>query len=170
MSQMNRLVYFHGLLSNPDNPKVHWLKASYEAWAPAIHYEEPAIMHTLLEGARNFRPHGLIGSSMGGYTAYWIGKALGVDVLLFNPALPYRSQEPDGQGVPRHPETPIRSRWVIGEQDPIIDPQANQALARKEPGSTLDVIPGLGHRIPEELFKAQVRQFVAETQADHDSA
>lgn len=41
---------------------------------------------------------------------------------------------------------------IHGEADPLIPPEAGRDLARRIPGATLDLIPGMGHDLPQELL------------------
>ena len=63
-------------------------------------------------------PDLIIGSSMGGYVADIIGSRLGVDVLLFNPALHSREIDPGYEYYGNTYERTI----ILGTEDDIIDP------------------------------------------------
>ena len=81
---MKKIVYLHGLESSQGGKKVEFLSTQGMVYAPAMDYKTlnlDEFIDTL------GMPDLIIGSSMGGYAADIIGSHLGVDVLLFNPAL-----------------------------------------------------------------------------------
>ena len=67
-----------------------------------------------------FKPDIIIGSSMGGYTAFILGALYKVPVLAFNPALHSRSIEPNFPEFVKH-HYPEKFTIVIGEKDTVID-------------------------------------------------
>ena len=89
------LIYIHGFNSSPASFKAkqtaHWLSAN----APDISYTCPALsskpdlaieqLQSLIENTPG--PIGLIGSSMGGYYATWLGEKYGLKAVLINPAV-----------------------------------------------------------------------------------
>ena len=96
------LIYIHGFNSSPASLKAKqtadWLSVN----APNISYICPALsskpdlaieqLNTLIESAVASSPDpvGLIGSSMGGYYATWLGEKYGLKAVLVNPAVrPY---------------------------------------------------------------------------------
>ena len=79
---MKKILYLHGLESEPGGTKVSFLATKGTVYAPAMDYKTldlDEFIHTL------GMPDLIIGSSMGGYVADIIGSRLGSDVLLFNP-------------------------------------------------------------------------------------
>jgi predicted esterase YcpF (UPF0227 family) len=96
------LIYIHGFNSSPASLKAQqtadWLSVN----APDIPYICPALsskpdlaieqLNTLIESTIESTPDpvGLIGSSMGGYYATWLGEKYGLKAVLVNPAVrPY---------------------------------------------------------------------------------
>jgi hypothetical protein len=94
----------------------------------------------------------LIGSSMGGYFAYWMAKKLGVPVLLFNPALSSRTHMhivADEDGT-----LPSFATVVMGESDDVVSPIETQQWLKSH--AKFDeykiMMAPMTHRVPFELF------------------
>ena len=85
---MKKIVYLHGLESEPGGTKVSFLAEKGMVYAPNMNYETLDLNEFIFTLGM---PDLIIGSSMGGYVADIIGSQLGVDVLLFNPALHSRT-------------------------------------------------------------------------------
>ena len=81
-----------------------------------------------LNSIYDFKPDMLVGSSMGGYFAYHLGTHYKSNLLLLNPALPYRSFDP-----PILPDGSEKSRmWaLIGKNDDVVDPSLNKEILNK---------------------------------------
>lgn len=135
--------YLHGLESSQGGPKVEFLESvAKEVFAPSMEYSNPLLFQDLLELAiYSSKPDLIIGSSMGGYFADALGSHLGVEVLLFNPALHSRRFEPGGV---TYGENNYKRHIVVGELDNIIDPKLTKVLA--EISETFIVKEGMGHR------------------------
>lgn len=89
-------LYLHGLDSKPVASKTDLLlQRGYAVVAPMMHYrEERALYPRLLNLLRQYPVELLVGSSLGGYTAFWLSHQFKIPALLFNPALAFRSQDP----------------------------------------------------------------------------
>lgn len=101
----------------------------------------------------------LIGSSMGGYFAYYLGKKLNIPTLLFNPALPYRSFEP--KDVDKTGNYYPFNNIVIGINDDIIIPKDTvKWLKEYEYAKNYQIFyEEMGHRTPIDVFKKYVFKF-----------
>ena len=88
---MQKVMYLHGLESKPGGEKVEFLEKHFEVLAPECDYKNNEnIFFDLLSQAQDFQPDIIIGSSMGGYMAYYISQHLNRPIILFNPALAYQ--------------------------------------------------------------------------------
>ena len=96
------LIYIHGFNSSPASLKAKQTEAWLVENAPEIPFYCPALsslpdeaceqLQTLIESLQE--PIGLIGSSMGGYYATWLGEKYGLKSVLINPAVrPYEFME-----------------------------------------------------------------------------
>ena len=98
------------------------------------------------------KPDLIIGSSMGGYVADILGSHLGVDVLLFNPALHSRSVELDSDGE-IYGEKNYKRTIILGTEDDVINPKMTKNIRPKYDNSAkFEEIEGMGHRTPLNVF------------------
>lgn len=142
--------YLHGLESPAGGPKVEFLESiADKVFAPQMDYRNLNSFKSLLDIANKSNPPDLIiGSSMGGYFADALGSHLGVEVLLFNPALHSRPIEPIGV---TYGNTNWKRNFVIGTEDNIIDPKRTRVY--KDLAHSWTEVKGMGHRISIEVFK-----------------
>jgi len=91
-----KILYLHGLESGVGGPKVEYLEMlGHEVDAPDMCWDAGGNFISIADHIAyedNFDL--IIGSSMGGYFAYELGKHFDIPVLLLNPALHSRSIEP----------------------------------------------------------------------------
>ena len=143
---MKRIVYLHGLESEPGGTKVSFLATKGTVYAPAMDYKTldlDEFIHTL------GMPDLIIGSSMGGYVADIIGSRLGSDVLLFNPALHSREIDPEYE---YYNNGYIRT-IVLGTEDNVINPELTKKLWSIHGNEAeYDEVEGMGHRTPLDVF------------------
>ena len=144
---MKKIVYLHGLESEAGGPKVSFLAEKGMVYAPAMDYETLDLNEFILTLGM---PDLIIGSSMGGYVADIIGSQLGVDVLLFNPALHSRSI--DNFNVDYGSQYYKRT-IVLGTEDNVIDPETTKKLWSVYGNhAKYDEVEGMGHRTPLDVF------------------
>jgi len=143
---MKKIVYLHGLESEPGGTKVSFLATKGAVYAPAMDYKTldlDEFIYTL------GMPDLIIGSSMGGYVADIIGSRLGVDVLLFNPALHSREIDPRYEYYSNQYERTI----ILGTEDDVIDPERTKSLWSVHGNMAIhDEVEGMGHRTPLDVF------------------
>jgi len=143
---MKKIVYLHGLESEAGGPKVSFLAEKGMVYAPAMDYETldlDEFIYTL------GMPDLIIGSSMGGYVADIIGSRLGVDVLLFNPALHSREIDPEYE----YYGNTYKRTIVLGTEDNVINPEITKSLWSVHGNVAIhDEIEGMGHRTPLDVF------------------
>jgi len=143
---MKKIVYLHGLESESGGTKVSFLAEKGMVYAPKMDYETldlDEFIYTL------GMPDLIIGSSMGGCVADIIGSRLGVDVLLFNPALHNRSIPVNHE---YYGETYKRT-IVLGTEDDVIDPETTKKLWSVHGNNAeFDEVEGMGHRTPLDVF------------------
>ena len=145
---MKKIVYLHGLESEVGGPKVSFLAEKGTVYAPKMDYKTLDLNEFILSLGM---PDLIIGSSMGGYVADIIGSQLGVDVLLFNPALHSRSIDAN-YGVNYGTETYKRT-IILGTKDDIIDPEETKMLWPVGYNKAkFEEIEGMGHRTPLDVF------------------
>ena len=143
---MKKIVYLHGLESEAGGPKVSFLAEKGMVYAPNMDYVTLDLNEFILTLGM---PDLIIGSSMGGYVADIIGSQLGVDVLLFNPALHSRT-------IPVSHEyysNTYKRTIVLGTEDNVIDPEVTKKLWSVYGNhAEYDEVEGMGHRTPLDVF------------------
>ena len=143
---MKKIVYLHGLESEAGGTKVSFLATKGAVYAPAMDYKTldlDEFIYTL------GMPDLIIGSSMGGYVADIIGSRLGVDVLLFNPALHNREIDPEYE----YYSNGYKRTIVLGTEDNVIDPEVTKNLWSVHGNhAKYDEVEGMGHRTPLDVF------------------
>ena len=143
---MKKILYLHGLESSQGGSKVEFLASKGAVYAPSMNYESLNLHEFILTLGM---PDLIIGSSMGGYVADVIGSRLGVDVLLFNPALHSRT-------IPVNHEyynNPYKRTIVLGTLDKVIDPELTKKLWSVAGNvAKYEDIEGMGHRTPLGVF------------------
>ena len=145
---MKKIIYLHGLESEAGGPKVSFLAEKGMVYAPAMNYESLNLHEFILTLGM---PDLIIGSSMGGYVADVIGSRLGVDVLLFNPALHNRTVIKEFNED--YGSQPYKRTIVLGTEDHVINPEVTKSLWSVHDNVTIhDEIEGMGHRTPLDVF------------------
>ena len=149
-----RVAFFHGLESKPHSEKnIELVKHFGESnvYAPAMDYRDPNLFETVLKEIKERDIQLLIGSSMGGYFAYFLSTMTGIPTLLFNPAIIGRSFDP--YPLKRLGNLPAKHTVVLGINDDVIDPIESTAyFMNKGIGEFEYNKEDIGHRIPIEIF------------------
>ena len=149
---MKKIVYLHGLESGHGGYKVDFLATKGMVYAPEMNYESLNLHEFILTLGI---PDLIIGSSMGGYVADVIGSRLGVDVLLFNPALHSRDLNPKNRKIKNHDyfNNKYKRTIVLGTKDKVIDPELTKKLwSVYDNVATIDEVEGMEHRTPLDVF------------------
>jgi len=145
-----KILFLHGLESNNKSSKVKcMLELGHEVLAPALNYfDNKNLYQETLDKLMKFEPDMIVGSSMGGYFAYHLGTHYETNLLLLNPALPYRSFDP-----PILPDGSEKSRmWaLIGKNDDVVDPSLNKEILNG--AGAMITIGDHAHRTPVKVFE-----------------
>jgi len=145
---MKKIVYLHGLESEAGGTKVSFLAEKGMVYAPAMNYETLDLNEFIFTLGM---PDLIIGSSMGGYVADIIGSQLGVDVLLFNPALHNRTLIREFNED--YGSQPYKRTIVLGTEDNVINPELTKKLWSVKGNEAIhDEIECMGHRTPLDVF------------------
>lgn len=160
------ILFLHGLESKLSEPKRAILESYSKVIAPDIDYKSnPNVMQNLYDEYHNQDINAIIGSSMGGFTAYHLSNSLGLCALLYNPALPYRNgiEQIIPATLPNSNSAFIRI--VLGAQDDIIKAKDNlNFLAQNSNPQTdydITIKRGLAHQIPIDVFEQETKAFFA---------
>ena len=147
---MKKIVYLHGLESEAGGPKVSFLAEKGMVYAPNMDYVTLDLNEFILTLGM---PDLIIGSSMGGYVADIIGSQLGVDVLLFNPALSNHNRTVIKEFNVDYGSQKYKRTIVLGTEDNVIDPEVTKKLWSVYGNhAKYDEVEGMGHRTPLDVF------------------
>lgn len=162
-----KAMYIHGLHSEVNPRKVAILEeAGLEVIAPVIDYEAeqervyPRLKKLVVEEQVDV----LIGSSMGGFMAYWLARDLNQPALLYNPALHFETMKPfiPQLGSKNYPPLFVCS----GEKDNTVDPKLLRHYLRLEhaddPNLKILSASWLAHQIDLQTFKGMTAWFLDE--------
>jgi len=152
-----RVLYLHGLGSPSNGPKVEWLREEgHNVDSPDIDYADDRSYENIVKLTKNECYDVIIGSSMGGWFAWNLGKELGTPVLLLNPALHSRSVNPTIGSWVGEEQKFSKVFLAIGNDDIVINPvRTLQWLAENDKWNwnPNNIVEGkYGHRTPVETF------------------
>ncbi len=155
---MQRILYLHGLESKQGGAKVNYLASQHFVYAPALNYREPHCFEQLYNQISTHTFDIFIGSSMGGYFAFELSKVVPVkNVILLNPALPYRSIPMLIPTFTLLNQTP-HYHLHLGKNDPIINPQATIMFLEQQQIPHQVSWYDYGHRTPIETIIQAVQK------------
>jgi uncharacterized protein len=121
-----KTLYLHGYQSYPIPQKIEIMEyAGLEVIAPEIDFDAgETVYHFLKQIILEEDIEFLIGSSLGGFLAYWLAEELGLPCLLFNPAMNYSDTLMDY--IPEFEQRFCPARFVvIGAIDETVNPKEN---------------------------------------------
>jgi len=158
-----RILFLHGLESKPGCGKVQYLESQgHVVHSPKLDYHDDRSYENLCTLTSHGNYDVIIGSSMGGWFAWNLGKELGVPVLLLNPALHSRSIEPIiGKWIGEF-YTTSKVFLALGRLDDIID--GNKTIEWLDDNDHDDwehdiMIQEYGHRTPVDIFESIFKHF-----------
>lgn len=158
------LLYLHGLESKLNDEKRAILENYASVIAPDLDYKSnPNMIEFLYNTYKNQNLDVIIGSSLGGFTGYYLANLLGVPCMLYNPALPYRNGIE--QIIPSHlvMNHPSSIRIVLGSQDTVIKAIDNLFFLSQNITDKTDYAivleHDLAHQIPIDVFEEQSKLF-----------
>jgi hypothetical protein len=159
-----KILFLHGLESKLSDEKRAILATYGTVIAPDLDYKSnPDTIQNLYDEFKNQNINAIIGSSMGGFAAYYLANNLRICALLYNPALPYRNNVV--QNIPSDlpkKRSPLM-RIVLGGQDDEIKAKDNLAFLAQNFSElkecTIQIINELAHQIPVPIFEKQTEYF-----------
>lgn len=165
-----KTLYLHGLDSYlTDEKRIILEKYTTNLVAPLINYRQDRYtIQTLLERYKDEKIELVIGSSMGGLTAYYLSWFWQIPCLAFNPALPYRSTIQELPELPtsiNNEKNPRQAylRVILGRHDDVINPFDTLPILmsdmnEKEPLS-IHLRNDLAHQISFSIFDEELNYF-----------
>jgi predicted esterase YcpF (UPF0227 family) len=161
------ILFLHGLESKLSDPKRAILETYGKVIAPDLEYKSnPNVIQNLYDEYHHQNINAIIGSSMGGFTAYYLANSLGISALLYNPALPYRKEIKQiiPSTLPTNPSPFMRI--VMGAKDDTIKARDNLAFIAQNTNSRTDyhisIKRELAHQIPLDIFDQETKAFFEE--------
>jgi uncharacterized protein len=157
-----KALYIHGYKSYPIPQKIEMMEnAGLQVTAPEIDFDEgesvyPFLKEIILEEEIDF----LVGSSLGGFSAYWLAEELGLPCLLFNPAMSYSDKLEEY--IPEFEERLCPARFVvIGALDETVNPKENirffNSIDDGECFQRMVICQWLEHQVDFDTFDEMVR-------------
>ena len=153
---MKKVLYLHGLESGQGGPKVDYLATKAMVCAPELDYTRGDIFSFLIKTVESVKPDLIIGSSMGGYSAYILGALYRIPVVAFNPAFHSRAFEP---AFPEFVSSHVcgDARIILGSEDTVINPDRTlewlkDHIMMQHPNIKIENVEGMGHRVPVDIF------------------
>jgi hypothetical protein len=158
------ILYLHGLESKLSDSKRAILNTYGNVIAPNIDYKvNPNVIQNLYNEYHNQHINAIIGSSMGGFTAYHLANSIGICALLYNPALPYRNDIEQIIPVTLPIKNSTFMRIVLGGQDDVIKAKDNLTYLAEHSNPATDydisIKRELAHQIPIDLFEQEAKAF-----------
>ncbi|SDZ86480.1 YqiA/YcfP family alpha/beta fold hydrolase [Psychroflexus halocasei] len=156
------ILYLHGLKGNLTREKREILESYGHVHAPTIFYRDNhKVVNDLKNEYINKDIDFVIGTSIGGFAAFYLANAFQKSALLFNPALVTQSVK---QEIPTYKSSKRNLKHVIlGAKDDVVDPAetlnflSNQL--KTNTAFTINYRLDLAHRIPVEIFQEEVESF-----------
>ncbi|WP_373059388.1 YqiA/YcfP family alpha/beta fold hydrolase [Zunongwangia sp. H14] len=156
------ILYLHGLKSKLSSAKRKVLEQYGNVYAPDIDYSRDHIQYgEVLQQFPKTEFNVIIGSSMGALNAYIISNWIGRPALLFNPPL---SKHPWSTMFPKEKFSrgDASKQLLLGARDEVVNPQETLSYIGNHLYNhelVIKIDPQLGHRIPVDVFKAEVKDF-----------
>ena len=156
------ILYLHGLKSKLSTEKRQILELYGKVYAPDIDYSKDHLPYVeILQRFPRTEFNVLIGSSMGALNSYIISYWIGRPALLFNPPL---SKYPWSIMYPKEKflKGEASKQVVLGVRDEVVDPRETLHYIANNLTEDVEVIKmhrDLGHRIPLDVFEAEVKDF-----------
>lgn len=157
------ILYIHGLDSKLSPEKKEILQKFGQVLSPDLnYYENPDAIDSILQEVEEEEIDVVIGSSIGGFAAYYVSEALNKPALLFNPALKERSVK---QHIPDPSAKSLQMKqFVLGAKDDVVDPEDTFEFIGENynrfTGLHLHLRPELTHNIPLDVFEEEVASFI----------
>lgn len=155
------ILYLHGLDSSLNTDKRAILEEFGTVFSPQIDYRnDERSIESLIKLYNDKNIDFIIGSSMGGFAAYYIANKFQLPALLFNPALAYRSIHQEIPDI-KNPISNLK-HLVLGAKDEVIDPKSTLQFLSNSieiDNYNIKIRQDLQHRIPEEIFEVEVKAF-----------
>jgi uncharacterized protein len=154
---MKKILYLHGLESLPVGDKNEFMKEFGILHAPIVKYKEDKDFFSKLSNViKDNNIDLVIGSSLGGYTAYHLGIMHEIPSITFNPALSLVETILGYSPLPNITDTQKSERFILlGELDDVVHNHVvtDYLKLNNDDKAKVTYIPNMGHRVPYEKFQ-----------------
>ena len=159
------ILYLHGLESKLSPEKRLILENYGNVIAPDLDYKSnPNVIQNLYDEFKNQSINAIIGSSMGGFAGYHLANSLGIRAMLYNPALPYRTNVEQNIPLALPKDQCLEMRFVLGGLDDVIKAKDNLTFLAEnyalERNYQIVIRKDLAHQIPIAVFEAETSIFL----------
>jgi len=157
-----QILYFHGLDSVLNPVKKEILEKYYTVISPVLDYRNNnQVVKIFYDKFKNEKIDVVMGTSMGGYVAYYLSFMLNLPCMVFNPALPYKNVL---QFLPELKTERNKFLYVVlGKQDNIIKAKDSleflQNTTSKHENIRVTILNQLEHQIPIDVFESEINIF-----------
>ena len=167
-SKKLKVLFFHGLESNglSDSKRSIFESLGISVEAPIIDYKgNPFVLNDSIDLAKIGSYDFIVGSSIGGRLAFYVGNLLNIPYLIFNPAIISKTSD---QYLPVHVslldyKIPNDSKIVWGSDDTVINNTdvKNYLIDRYSFNLSNSSWVKMGHRVDSDILKGSLDSFIS---------
>ncbi len=154
---MKKLLYLHGLGGKNFGDKIEYLETMYDVVAPSIDYNNRLGCYSAMQGIiEKESVDEIMGSSLGGFIAYYLSINNNIKSTLLNPALAH-SKEISSWGIEDNSENRPSMTFILGKNDDIVSYKDTMNFISEIYKSTCSVlVDNHGHTTPLEILKKYI--------------
>jgi len=126
-------LWLHGMGGSPNKEKIAYMKErGLNTHALHLDYNrEPKRFEILRDYCIKHQIQLLVGSSFGGFLAFWLSEELGIPCLLLNPAVSLRNKRKTKPSGVSRLASPI-CLTALGAEDDKVDPERTALFMEKD--------------------------------------
>jgi len=153
---MKKLLYLHGLRGRNSGEKIEYLKTIYDVVAPKIDYDNRSECYSKLQRLiEEENIDEVMGSSLGGFLAYYLSINNNINATLLNPALAH-SKDIDSWGIKDSVNRPSMM-FILGKNDKVVSCEDTMDFISKVYKSTCSIlVDNHEHSTPLEILKKHI--------------
>ncbi len=154
---MKKLLYLHGLGGRNFGEKIEYLKTLYDVIAPKIDYDNRSKCYSKMQeliDRENIDE--IMGSSLGGFLAYYLSINNNIKSTLLNPALAH-SKDISSWGIKDNSINKPSMTFILGKNDDVVSNKSTMNFISEVYKSTCSVLVDKhGHTTPLEILKKYI--------------
>jgi len=154
---MKKLLYLHGLRGRNFGEKIDYLNTMYDVIAPSIDYDNRSNCYSEMQALiEKEKIDEVMGSSLGGFLAYYLSINNNIKSTLLNPALAH-SKDVSFWGIESNEINMPSMTLILGKNDDVVPCEDTMNFMSKSHNLTYSVIvDNHGHATPLEILKKYV--------------